>query len=858
MPAPLNLPETESVEIKEYHLMTTDDFQNYCWNQAAQEVGNGHWVTALVLNGIQIEDQSGERTARQCDVTGGGGYNVYGNVEWSGLTKYIQPDEVSEIILHGTYVDNYTWSSLDLPWFDIVSFEYHIPASEFVFQNYDENWNTQEFCEVYFNDKAPTPPVEQYYTGTVSFTYGLAGETAEALPDEVLSSLPLTDGVYTISIPQSQLTGWTEANDGSYTRDFSESIPEHIEIDGVPYTLDQKDRTIAVSLDGKSQSFHYSATGVSFTLKKVDSEDSTKTLSGAQFTIYTDSTCNTSYTTVTTGEDGTVTVTLPVGQTYYMKETKAPEGYQIADTTVYELKTENNSSEGILSTIWAWLTGGSQEVTSPAFENGTLTVENVKILPVKYYVLSPDQAVPANGADAGYQNYFPNSEDPDDTYNYADGMTGTGLTTQLWKDLKGNNGVLEIGDQLLGFTSTDAGTLDDGSKTALETAFGLGSSYGNYEIVWYVVKVQNANKDGDRFGYINGVEADVHVDGYVKGAAVEIRYHDNYSTTDTYYTHAQLDEQPILTGSDYTVLDYTATGLTNRTDYTFKGWATSASGSVAYPAGSTVSPLKSDMDLYAVWEPKTIVPTGDPVLTVTKSADSSSVKVGDRITYTITVRNDGEGTATNVEVTDTLPTGVTYVSSDGSYDTDTRTVTWTVGTLNADESASFTVTVTADTAGTVTNTASATCDELANPATDSAAVTVNSSTSPVDPDDGDDDDDDNNNNNNNNNDDDDDDEIVNIEEIPSPLAPAPETDNTEEIPDVETPLTDAPAVPEDTEDTSVEITDNGVPMGSLPQTGTMTEPTNPTTTLGALALMASLSAAGLAVFMARKREDSED
>ena len=265
------------------------------------------------------------------------------------------------------------------------------------------------------------------------------------------------------------------------------------------------------------------------------------------------------------------------------------------------------------------------------------------------------------------------------------------------------------------------------------------------------------------------------------------------------------------------------------------------------------------MDLYAVWEPKTILPTGDPVLTVTKSADSSSVNVGDQITYTITVRNDGEGPATDVEVTDTLPTGVTYVSSDGSYDTDTRTITWTVGTLNADESVSFTVTVTADTAGTVTNTVSATCDELADPATDSVSVTVNSTTPPVDPDDGDDENDDNNNNNNNNNNnDDDDDEIVNIEENPAPLAPAPDTDSTEEIADEEIPMTDAPVVPEDTEDISMEITDNGVPMGSLPQTGTMAEPTNPTTTLGALALMTSLSAAGLAVFMARKREDSED
>ena len=47
-------------------------------------------------------------------------------------------------------------------------------------------------------------------------------------------------------------------------------------------------------------------------------------------------------------------------------------------------------------------------------------------------------------------------------------------------------------------------------------------------------------------------------------------------------------------------------------------------------------------------------------------------------------------------------------------------------------------------------------------------------------------------------------------------------------------------------------------MGSLPQTGTMAQPANPTTTLGALALVASLSAAGLAVVVARKREDSED
>ena len=105
---------------------------------------------------------------------------------------------------------------------------------------------------------------------------------------------------------------------------------------------------------------------------------------------------------------------------------------------------------------------------------------------------------------------------------------------------------------------------------------------------------------------------------------------------------------------------------------------------------------------------------------------------------------------------------------------------------------------------------------------------------------------------------------MNIEETPAPLAPAPEVDSAEEVTEItdgEPPLADAPTVseePQDTQDSSVEITDNGVPMGSLPQTGTMAQPANPTATLGALALVASLSAAGLAVVVARKREDSED
>ena len=46
-----------------------------------------------------------------------------------------------------------------------------------------------------------------------------------------------------------------------------------------------------------------------------------------------------------------------------------------------------------------------------------------------------------------------------------------------------------------------------------------------------------------------------------------------------------------------------------------------------------------------------------PTLTITKTADATTVNAGSQIGFTITVTNSGPGTASNVAVTDTLPTG---------------------------------------------------------------------------------------------------------------------------------------------------------------------------------------------------------
>ncbi len=56
-------------------------------------------------------------------------------------------------------------------------------------------------------------------------------------------------------------------------------------------------------------------------------------------------------------------------------------------------------------------------------------------------------------------------------------------------------------------------------------------------------------------------------------------------------------------------------------------------------------------------------PPPELTLTKTSSANGGPVSPGDPITYTIEIENTGLGTATDVVVNDTLPTGVTYVAS---------------------------------------------------------------------------------------------------------------------------------------------------------------------------------------------------
>ena len=105
----------------------------------------------------------------------------------------------------------------------------------------------------------------------------------------------------------------------------------------------------------------------------------------------------------------------------------------------------------------------------------------------------------------------------------------------------------------------------------------------------------------------------------------------------------------------------------------------------------------------------TVNPQVDLVITKTDSADP--VTRGNQLTYTLNVTNNGPSGATNVEVVDTLPAGVTFSSATGGTVTPpsggSTDVTVAIGSLASGASQAVTITVDVEdtAAASITNTA---------------------------------------------------------------------------------------------------------------------------------------------------------
>ena len=125
---------------------------------------------------------------------------------------------------------------------------------------------------------------------------------------------------------------------------------------------------------------------------------------------------------------------------------------------------------------------------------------------------------------------------------------------------------------------------------------------------------------------------------------------------------------------------------------------------------------------------------GGADLAITKTASSNTVAAGTQFTYTIGVTNGGPASAFNVVVTDTLPTGLSYVSSTDTCTAVAATLTCHLGALASGRSTSFTVQVKVPAnylssrglnTATIINTATVTADQAdPNPGNNTASAST--------------------------------------------------------------------------------------------------------------------------------------
>ncbi|WP_339876589.1 gliding motility-associated C-terminal domain-containing protein [uncultured Algoriphagus sp.] len=92
-------------------------------------------------------------------------------------------------------------------------------------------------------------------------------------------------------------------------------------------------------------------------------------------------------------------------------------------------------------------------------------------------------------------------------------------------------------------------------------------------------------------------------------------------------------------------------------------------------------------------DPEVVTVEKDVDLEITKTASASTVLAGGEFSYTISVMNTGQSDATDLTITDALPSGLSFISADNGGVNNAGTISWTVPTLAAGASIDLTITV---------------------------------------------------------------------------------------------------------------------------------------------------------------------
>ncbi|MGK4567683.1 gliding motility-associated C-terminal domain-containing protein [Flavobacterium sp. 3HN19-14] len=157
---------------------------------------------------------------------------------------------------------------------------------------------------------------------------------------------------------------------------------------------------------------------------------------------------------------------------------------------------------------------------------------------------------------------------------------------------------------------------------------------------------------------------------------------------------------PGKTNYVYTVVNGTVTAGGTTTDNTITiSWTNNGVGTVTVVYTDSCSNTNTAI--------ATVNVTTCSDITITKTVDNPTPSVNDNVVFTITVSNVGSGQFTDLVVTDVLPSGYAFVSSNasiGSYSNITGI--WNIPQLNANQTATLAITVKVLPTGDYLNTTS--------------------------------------------------------------------------------------------------------------------------------------------------------
>jgi len=132
-------------------------------------------------------------------------------------------------------------------------------------------------------------------------------------------------------------------------------------------------------------------------------------------------------------------------------------------------------------------------------------------------------------------------------------------------------------------------------------------------------------------------------------------------------------------------------------------------------AGTTVSPGAAFDNTAGTYKFVKIEALPYADLEITKTVNNAAPIIGDNVTFTITLTNNGVDNATGVQVTDLLPSGLGFVSATPATAYNQPTGVWNIGSISVGSSETLRIVATVTSINPITNTVSITVKALAIP-----------------------------------------------------------------------------------------------------------------------------------------------